>query len=100
MKRIGIFAKLRSRFNSPADSSTGATSTTATIATIAVRALCVALIFVFAAVAGLPQNTGPVAEGRVVLPVDEYRAFRRAAFPAAAEPAPPPVDATLQSPAH
>jgi hypothetical protein len=31
----------------------------------------------------------------VVLPVNEYRALRRAAFPVAAEPVPPPVEATL-----
>lgn len=35
------------------------------------------------------------ADGWVVLPVDEYRALHRAAFPADVEPLPPPVEATL-----
>ncbi|HEY7547098.1 MAG TPA: hypothetical protein VID27_19550, partial [Blastocatellia bacterium] len=35
------------------------------------------------------------AEGWVVLPVDDYRALRRAAFPSERDPEPPPVDATL-----
>ena len=34
-------------------------------------------------------------EGWVVLPVDDYRALRLAAFPAEREPEPPPVEATL-----
>ena len=40
------------------------------------------------------QNAA-VADGWVVLPVEEYRALRRAAFPAEAEPMPLPVEATL-----
>src|SRR5215212_8919068 len=40
------------------------------------------------------QNSA-AGEGWVVLPVDEYRVLRRAAFPADAEPLPPPVEATL-----
>jgi hypothetical protein len=41
------------------------------------------------------QTTPAPANGWVVLPVGEYQALRRAAFPADAEPAPPPVEATL-----
>jgi hypothetical protein len=35
------------------------------------------------------------ANGWVVLPVEDYRLLRRAAFPADVEPVPPPVEATL-----
>jgi hypothetical protein len=41
------------------------------------------------------QTTAVIPDGWVVLPVDEYRALRRAAFPLDTEPAPPPVEATL-----
>jgi hypothetical protein len=41
------------------------------------------------------QNASPPADGWVVLPVDEYRALRHAAFPLDREPVPPPVEATL-----
>jgi hypothetical protein len=41
------------------------------------------------------QNALPTADGWVVLPVDEYSALKRAAFPTDAEPSPPPVEATL-----
>ncbi|HEY6330059.1 MAG TPA: hypothetical protein VI756_12040 [Blastocatellia bacterium] len=40
-------------------------------------------------------QTAPATQGWVVLPVDEYRALHRAAFPNAPEPVPPPVDAAL-----
>jgi hypothetical protein len=40
-------------------------------------------------------QTTPGADGWVVLPVDDYRALREAAFPAEREPEPPPVEATL-----
>ena len=40
------------------------------------------------------QTTAP-PEGWVVLPLDEYKALREKANPAASPPAPPPVDATL-----
>jgi hypothetical protein len=40
------------------------------------------------------QTTAP-PEGWVVLPLDEYKALREKALPAAASPTPPPVDATL-----
>src|SRR5438552_16699831 len=57
--------------------------------------LCLTLTMMFAASIGSAQNAIPSADGWVVLPVDEYRALRRAAFPADLEPAPPPVEATL-----
>jgi hypothetical protein len=41
------------------------------------------------------QTTTVAPDGWVVLPVDEYRALRKAAFPLDTEPAPPPVEATL-----
>ncbi|HEY6243315.1 MAG TPA: hypothetical protein VIX17_05190 [Pyrinomonadaceae bacterium] len=41
------------------------------------------------------QTNSATAEGWVVLPVDEYRALRRAAFPTDADPAQFPVEATL-----
>ena len=41
------------------------------------------------------QTTALAPEGWVVLPVDEYRALRKAAFPLDTEPTPPPVEATL-----
>jgi hypothetical protein len=62
---------------------------------VAIRALCLTLAILFAAAAGSAQNALPTADGWVVLPVDEYRALRRAAFPLEAEPEPPPVEATL-----
>jgi hypothetical protein len=43
----------------------------------------------------LAQTTPVITDGWVVLPVDEYRALRRAAFPLDTDPAPPPVEATL-----
>ncbi|HUK91778.1 MAG TPA: hypothetical protein VLZ81_15350, partial [Blastocatellia bacterium] len=57
---------------------------------------CVTVMLIIAAACSVCLGQGPVAsEGWVVLPVDEYRALRLAAFPAEATPAPPPVDATL-----
>lgn len=69
-------------------------------ATVAIRALCLRLSIIAASllltgVACLAQTTNAVTTGWVVLPVSEYTALRRAAFPADAEPAPPPVEATL-----
>lgn len=52
-----------------------------------------ALLILSAVVAPAQNSTGP--EGWVVLPVDDYRALRRAAFPSEPDPDPPPVDATL-----
>ncbi len=54
--------------------------------------LLVALIM--SAIISVAQTT-PGADGWVVLPVDDYRALREAAFPTEREPEPPPVEATL-----
>src|SRR6195256_6389096 len=61
----------------------------------ATTVVCLTLSIVFAAAAGRAQNAIPATDGWVVLPVDEYRALRRAAFPIDVEPALPPVEATL-----
>jgi hypothetical protein len=45
--------------------------------------------------ANLARAQAPVAEGWVVLPVDEYHSLRALANPGAPAPAAPPVDATL-----
>jgi len=59
-------------------------------------ALLFALIFLTINVpASRAQTAAVVTDGWVVLPVDEYRALRRAAFPLDSDPAPPPVEATL-----
>jgi hypothetical protein len=55
---------------------------------------CLAAFFIFSSAFCLAQNP-PSAEGWVVLPVDDYRALRQAAFPAERDPEPPPVEATL-----
>jgi hypothetical protein len=55
---------------------------------------CLAAVFMFTSVVCLAQNP-PSVEGWVVLPVDDYRALRQAAFPAEREVEPPPVEATL-----
>ena len=52
-------------------------------------------LFFFAAIQVQAQTNATPGEGWVVLPVDEYRSLRRAAFPAEADPAPPPDEATL-----
>src|ERR1700730_1785357 len=62
---------------------------------IAVRAFCLTLLIGHAAVSGQAQNAVASADGWVVLPVAEYTALRHASFPAATEPVPPPVEATL-----
>ena len=62
---------------------------------IPITALGMALFFALASAAGLAQSANSTTDGWVVLPVDEYRALRRAAFPPDAEPVPPPVEATL-----
>ncbi len=56
------------------------------------------LFLVFAGPAALAQNATnptPTTSGWVVLPVAEYTALRRAAYPEDTEPLPPPVEATL-----
>jgi hypothetical protein len=68
------------------------------ITRVAINALCLSLFVMLAAASSLAQTTAPVKDGKdgwVVLPVNEYRALRRAAFPADAEALPPPVEATL-----
>jgi len=61
-----------------------------------IAVLLFALIFLtFNATSIQAQTTAVGTDGWVVLPVDEYRALRRAAFPLDTEPAPPPVEATL-----
>jgi hypothetical protein len=55
---------------------------------------CLSAFFILSVVVGSAQN--PItAEGWVVLPVDDYRALRHAAFPVERAPEPPPVEATL-----
>src|SRR5258708_37852695 len=60
----------------------------------AVKALCLTFFVILAAAAGRGQSTS-ATDGWVVLPVGEYTALRHAAFPLDAEPAPPPIEATL-----
>ena len=54
-------------------------------------AVAIVLINAVFSTAQTPAN----ADGWVVLPVDEYRALRLAAFPAERQPEPTPVEATL-----
>ena len=54
-----------------------------------------ALLIFFPALPAIAQTNATTSEGWVVLPVDEYRALRRAAFPTEIDAAPPPVEATL-----
>lgn len=61
---------------------------------VAIAAFVLALLIVNASPVQA-QTTAVIPDGWVVLPVDEYRALRRAAFPLDTEPAPPPVEATL-----
>src|ERR1700730_12998131 len=99
MKRLGIFASCLVRSNHLAVFSARSTTVRGPairgVTGVAIKALCPAFLIVFATTAGLAQTTGSSTDGWVVLPVNEYRALRRAAFPADAEPVPPPVEATL-----
>ena len=97
MKLLGIFDPPLRRSNPPAALSIRSTIARAIsrVARIPIKALWLALFFVFASTAGLAQSSNSTTDGWVVLPVDEYRALRRAAFPLDAEPVPPPVEATL-----
>ncbi len=61
---------------------------------ISIRAIFFAFTVILAAISGSAQ-TAPSRDGWVVLPVSEYTSLRRAAFPLDAEPAPPPIEATL-----
>ncbi|HEX7297066.1 MAG TPA: hypothetical protein VF251_15030 [Pyrinomonadaceae bacterium] len=63
---------------------------------LGVAALVFALFFLtINALSTVAQTAPVVTDGWVVLPVEEYRALRRAAFPLDSDPAPPPVEATL-----
>jgi hypothetical protein len=62
---------------------------------IAIRAVSLTLSLILAGATTVGQNPGSATSGWVVLPVGEYAALRRAAYPADAEPAAPPVEATL-----
>ena len=59
-----------------------------------IATFCLAALVVFGATVCQGQ-TATNTDGWVVLPVDEYRTLRRAAFPMDPEPEPPPVEATL-----
>jgi hypothetical protein len=54
-----------------------------------------ALVILSSPVLSHAQTAIGASDGWVVLPVDEYRALRRAAFPLETDPLPPPVEATL-----
>lgn len=99
MKRISTFTSLLPRSNSPAPFLMRLTSAIvpagSRATSIATRAIFLTLSILFAAVSGSAQSGMSAADGWVVLPVDEYRALRRAALPPDAEPLPPPVEVTL-----
>src|SRR6185369_12508931 len=58
------------------------------------RSVWLIALFILSAVISSAQNPAN-PEGWVVLPVDDYRALRQAAFPSEREPEPPSVEATL-----
>lgn len=99
MKRLGIFTARLVRLQPLAALGERPVTVTApvlaTVTSALTRVLGLGLLAIFAAPAGLAQSTGSSTDGWVVLPVNEYRALRRAAFPADTEPVPPPVEATL-----
>ena len=59
------------------------------------RVAVIAFVVCVGAAALARAQNAPVPEGWVVLPVDEYRALRERAFPAALPASPPPVEAAL-----
>lgn len=61
---------------------------------LAMMASCLMVLMIGGAPNCLAQSASGT-DGWVVLPVDDYRALWRAAYPAAVEPEPPPVEATL-----
>ena len=99
MDRIGILASRVPRSHLPRILSTRPTTSGVPgipkVRAIAIKALSLMLSLTFAATAGSAQTAGPTTAGWVVLPVNEYTALRRAAFPADAEAEAPPVEATL-----
>lgn len=93
MKLLDTFLSRLPRSNThPPAFTRSTTAANPRVATIAVKALSATILVMFAAVLGQAQNS---SDGWVVLPVSEYTALRSAAFPVDAEPAPPPVEATL-----
>lgn len=75
--------------------SASATLTVFGVSTIATRTLFLTLLVFLVVVPNQAQTQNSIAEGWVVLPMDEYHALRRAAYPVSKEPSPPPVEATL-----
>jgi len=63
--------------------------------TINLKAICLSIITILPAGIAVAQSATTGADGWVVLPVSEYTALRHAALPPDAEPALPPVEATL-----
>lgn len=61
---------------------------------LALRTGLLIVALIISAIIGVAQTTTG-ADGWVVLPVDDYRALREAAFPTEREAEPPPVEATL-----
>jgi len=61
---------------------------------VALFAICIALTQGVSVAGSAPQQPAS-SDGWVVLPVDDYRALRNAAFPSPPEPEAPPVEATL-----
>ena len=59
------------------------------------RLLSATLLVIFCALSSLGQTGSAAPDGWVVLPVSDYTALKRAAFPTEPEPAAPPVEATL-----
>ena len=62
--------------------------------TVGSRSSCIAAFIILSALVCSAQDPA-TTEGWVVLPVDDYRALRLAAFPTEREPEAPPVEATL-----
>src|SRR6266511_886153 len=58
-------------------------------------AICLAILTILPAGVAVAQSATASTDGWVVLPVIEYTALRHAALPPEAEPALPPVEATL-----
>ena len=61
---------------------------------VAIAAICISIVLSLDARFCLAQGQAN-SDGWVVLAVDEYRALRKAAYPAAVQPAPPPIEAAL-----
>src|SRR5260370_19081051 len=63
--------------------------------TIKLRAICLSIITILPAGVAVAPSATTSTDGWVVLPVSEYTALRQVALPPDAEPALPPVEATL-----